>query len=36
LATNSIFAIDFACLKPYFHGTASLIGAPSWFGSTSP
>ena len=27
---------DLMLLKPYFHGTTSRSGAPSWFGSTSP
>jgi hypothetical protein len=27
---------DLMPLKPYFHGTMSLIGAPFWFGSTAP
>ena len=28
--------IDFADLKPYFHGMTTRTGAPSWLGNTSP
>ena len=31
-----IFTIDLMLLKPYFHGTMSRSGAPSWLGSTRP
>ena len=27
---------DLMLLKPYFHGTTMRIGAPFWFGNTSP
>ena len=28
--------IDFAPLKPYFHGMITRSGAPFWLGSTRP
>ena len=30
------FTIDFALLKPYFHGRCTRSGAPFWFGSVRP
>ena len=36
LSTRLIRTIDLMLLKPYFHGTTSLSGAPFWFGSVSP
>src|SRR4051794_39976256 len=36
LSVSVIFTIDLMFLKPYFHGTTSLIGAPSCFGSSFP
>ncbi len=31
-----VLTMDFALLKPYFHGTTTRIGAPFWFGKDSP
>ena len=31
-----IRTMDLMCLNPYFHGTASRIGAPSCFGRSLP
>ena len=36
LSVNDTRTIDLMLLKPYFHGTTRRIGAPFWFGSTSP
>ena len=35
-AVSVILTIDFTPLKPYFHGTTSRTGAPSWGGRSRP
>src|ERR1039457_2712374 len=36
LSVKLTFTMDFAFLKPYFHGLTTRMGAPFWLGSTSP